>query len=1116
VWRLQSVALSLTILFLGAGGYLLTSTAIRHDRDHAAERRAQVEAVHMQEILGRARAYVAGLADVLAGEHARGQARFSRLARGTSAGVGLDDVEWVQRVPAAERERYEREHRIQITRLTRAGGFAPAPPAGVFFPATYTSRTRPELRPGVDVGGVPGLGPAIRDRRRIFAVSASEPGILGSEHGFYLLEAATFAKGPEASGYLVAFVPRGWFTATLGGDPRGMALVEDGRTIDGDLESADASASFALLGRQWRIDIEREPPSQLQSMLPWLALAWPFAAAAVMLLVWRAIALRRRAQGDVERLFELSLDPIAIIGFDGRYHAVNPGFVRTLGYPRQELLSRPQLQFVHPDDRERASEAFTGVLNGRPVELFESRFLCADGSVRWLQWSGRPVPDRRVVFGIARDVTDRRRTEAEQAALRRVATLVAREASQAEVFTAIAEEIGQLLNSDEIRMERYEDERASVVVAAWGSLVETLPVGSRRRLDADGATARVFRTGRPARIDDYSRLDGPTADAVRALGLRSVVGTPIYVEGRLWGAINAGTSGDAPLPPDTEARLSRFTELMATAIANTESRARADRLGDEQAALRRVATIVAKEAPPAEVFAKVAEEVASVLGEAECSVFRAEGDGTATLVAVWGRGFEGGEWIGVRFPVDGDGVIATVLRSGEPFRVDDYAHVTGALASRARDEFAIRSGVGCPILVSGRVWGAIGAARHEAEAFPPETEARLTRFAELAATAVANADARAQVTRLVEEQTALRRIATLVAEGAAPAAVLDAVAAEMEALLDADGVGLSRFESDDEITIVANRGMDATKAPVGSRWSSQGESITAIVRRTRRPARIEPYRRREGEISALAASLGVRAAVGAPIVVDGRLWGVVIANWRREGSPPPDTEERMARFAELLDTAIANADSRDQLSASRARLVTEADDARRRVVRDLHDGAQQRLVHTIITLKLALRSLDQDRGAARGRMEEALEQAQAANVELRELAHGLLPGALTRGGLRAGVDAVVERLELPVRVEVPAERFPQEIEASAYFIVAEALTNVVKHAHAASAEVRAHVQDGMLHVEVSDDGAGGADPDGHGLVGIADRVTALGGRLEIDSPPGGGTRLTATLALSAG
>jgi signal transduction histidine kinase len=263
-----------------------------------------------------------------------------------------------------------------------------------------------------------------------------------------------------------------------------------------------------------------------------------------------------------------------------------------------------------------------------------------------------------------------------------------------------------------------------------------------------------------------------------------------------------------------------------------------------------------------------------------------------------------------------------------------------------------------------------------------------------------------------------------------------------------------------------------------------------------------------------AVEWNLRSAVGATIVVDGRLWGVIIASWGDERSPPDDTEERMAKFAQLLDTAIANADSRDQLAASRARLVTAGDEARRRVVRDLHDGAQQRLVHTIVTLKLAQRAFGKGDGRAEALVGEALQHAERGNAELRELAQGMLPAVLTRGGLRAGLDAVVSRLDLPVRVDVPAERFPSEIEASAYFIVAEALTNVMKHSHATRAEVRASVDDGVLLVEVQDDGIGGADADGHGLVGMADRVSALGGRLTLESPRGDGTLVAATLPLS--
>jgi signal transduction histidine kinase len=242
---------------------------------------------------------------------------------------------------------------------------------------------------------------------------------------------------------------------------------------------------------------------------------------------------------------------------------------------------------------------------------------------------------------------------------------------------------------------------------------------------------------------------------------------------------------------------------------------------------------------------------------------------------------------------------------------------------------------------------------------------------------------------------------------------------------------------------------------------------------------------------------------------------VIAASTTREARFPPNTESRIADFTELVATAVLNAEGQHQLTASRARLLTEADAARRRIVRDLHDGAQQRLVHSSITLGLAQRELDRDNGAAHALIAEALGHVQEANEALRELSHGILPSDLARGGLRGGIEAVVERLDLDVKVNLPPERFPAEIEASAYFIVSEALTNVVKHARAESAAVSAWIADGMLQVEVRDDGIGGADPSGRGLVGLNDRATALGGRFRVESPTGGGTVMTATLPISA-
>ena len=563
---------------------------------------------------------------------------------------------------------------------------------------------------------------------------------------------------------------------------------------------------------------------------------------------------------------------------------------------------------------------------------------------------------------------------------------------------------------------------------------------------------------------------------------------------------------------DTEGRLEQFTELMVTAIANTESRDRADRLAAEQAALRRVATLVAAGGTPDEIFAAVGDEVRQLIGNDVTSMFRCEPGDMLTMVAVRSRGPVPDGLVGKRLPMRTQ--FAKWLQAGRPTRLDARATARWMVDLPEAEPLGLKSAIGAPILVGGRPWGAIFVCDAKVDGLPPEAERPFVQFTELVGTALANAQARGEIARLAEEQAALRRVATLVAQGAPATAVFDAVAAEMQALLGADGVTLSRFEPDEEVLVATHSGSDARRVPPGTRVSHRGENVISVVRRSQRSARMEHREGMRGAIAELARTEGVRASVGAPIVVEGGLWGVAIANWRGEQSPPPDTEARMAQFAELLETAIANADSRDQLAASRARLVTEADEARRRVVRDLHDGAQQRLVHTVVTLKLALRALRDKDATAESLIGQALDHAEQGNAELRELAHGLLPSVLTRGGLRAGVGSLVARLDLPVSVDVLDDRLPAQAEASAYFIVAEALTNVIKHAHAERAEITASAEDAVLEIRVRDDGIGGADPEGHGLVGVADRVNALGGELKIQSPAGGGTLVAATLPLS--
>jgi signal transduction histidine kinase len=700
----------------------------------------------------------------------------------------------------------------------------------------------------------------------------------------------------------------------------------------------------------------------------------------------------------------------------------------------------------------------------------------------------------------------------EQAALRRVATLVAQGASQTELFAVVAEQVAAVLPVPFVSIVRFEPDGTATERANYAAGGAVFEVGTRWRLDGPSVVKMVRESGRPARIDDYGRLTGEIADAVRAVGITSRVGIPIVVAGRPWGAMVVSSDSADPLPAGTESHLTDFTELVATALANSEAREEVDRLASEQAALRRVATLVAEERTPDEMFAQVLEEVGTLLDDVDAVMMRFESDGTATVLAVRSKADPpDGIRVGVRIPLGGENVTTMIHRTRRTARIDDYATASGEVARRS-NRHLIRSAVGVPIVVHGRLWGSLTVAARDPRPMPRETEERVAEFTELVGTAIANADARAEVARLADEQAALRRVATLVAQGASPTDVFAAAAAEVAQLLNAEIVALGRFEGD-AVRVVAVEGDPGSLIPVGILVPLEGKSVAAIVRRTRRSARIDGLEGIRGPVAELAQRAELTASVGAPVIVERKVWGVIITSWSGGVSPPPDTEARLAQFAELLDTAIANADSRAQLTASRMRMMAAEDSARRRVVRDLHDGAQQRLVHAIVTLKMAQQALAEGESVD-ALVGEALENAEQGNAELRELAHGILPAVLTQRGLRAGVGAFVGRLTLPVTTELPETRFAPELEASAYFVIAEALTNVVKHSQASSAEVRVGLDDGHLTVEIRDDGIGGADPRGQGLVGIGDRVVVLGGSLRIESPAGGGTVVTAAIPVA--
>jgi signal transduction histidine kinase len=531
-------------------------------------------------------------------------------------------------------------------------------------------------------------------------------------------------------------------------------------------------------------------------------------------------------------------------------------------------------------------------------------------------------------------------------------------------------------------------------------------------------------------------------------------------------------------------------------------------LVEEQAALRRVATLVASGTSPADVFAAVTEEVVRVLGVDLARLGRYESDGTVTFVAAYG--LTGAMVpVGARLTLGGANVTTMVAHTGRSSRIDSYANASGAIGVAFR-ESGFRSAVGTPITVEGHLWGVVIAGSALDAPLPADTERQLAQFTELLAMAIANAESRDELARLVKQQTALRRVATLVARGTPPEEVFAAVIGEVGRLLPVDYAGMARYEPDGVVTAVAAWG--TTHFPVGSSQILGGRNTATLVFETGRPVRIDGYVDASGSMGDSARQRGVRSSVAAPIFVEGRLWGTVGAGSTGEQPLPLDTEARLADFTELVATAIANAESHAALAASRARIVAAADESRRRIERDLHDGAQQRLVHAVIVLKLALQGLAHTDANSVQLVAEALRHAEQANAELRELAHGILPAALTRGGLSAGVQALVSRFSLPVSLDVSAERLPAGVEATAYFVVSEALTNVVKHARAQAAIVTARVEHGQLRVEIRDDGVGGARAgDSTGLGGLADRVSALNGRLLLESPPGGGTQVCALL-----
>jgi signal transduction histidine kinase len=584
------------------------------------------------------------------------------------------------------------------------------------------------------------------------------------------------------------------------------------------------------------------------------------------------------------------------------------------------------------------------------------------------------------------------------------------------------------------------------------------------------------------------------------------------VGGRVWGVIST-SSWDAPLPDRVEDGIAAFTELVATAIANSQARDELTRLAEEQAALRRVATLVAEGASPDMVFDAVCAEVARLVPADAAALTRYEDDGTLTVLG--GRTPTGYDYVGRRFAPEGT-ISGLVSETRRPSRIS-YAEQPGSFAAAAAREMGWDSSVGAPITVEGRLWGVLAVVSTTNRPLPVDTERRLAGFTQLVATAIANTESREQLAELAEEQAALRRVATLVAQGARPAQVFQAVSAEVGRLLPADAVALSRY-ADGTVTPLGEwppTGGSEFVAVVGERLPLERGTSAWLVFETGRPARVDGFDGAVGRGPDLARAAGWRSSVGAPIIVEGRLWGVVSVGSKTDRLLPPETEERLGEFTELLATAIANAESHEELDASRARILATADATRRRIERDLHDGAQQQLVSLALELRAAQAAIPAEFDEHRAELSHVIDGLTEVLDGLREIALGIHPPLLAEGGLEPALKTLARRSPIPVELDVRAEgRLPEPVEVAAYYVVSEALTNAAKYARASVVHVDLQASERALRVAVRDDGLGGADPArGSGLLGLKDRAEAIGGTISLRSPHGAGTSLQVELPL---
>jgi PAS domain S-box-containing protein len=539
------------------------------------------------------------------------------------------------------------------------------------------------------------------------------------------------------------------------------------------------------------------------------------------------------------------------------------------------------------------------------------------------------------------------------------------------------------------------------------------------------------------------------------------------------------------------------------------------RAAQERAALQRVAALVAQGTPPSEVFQAVTAELRALLSVAACVLARYEPDGSATILSDSvdiGTGLPPGTVLHYVHGTAG----ATVRESALSADNDDVTNLPSPLRERA-DRLGVTEAVKVPVMVDGQVWGYLSASwRHTA---PPEVESRMARFTQLVMMAINEADGRTRLhasrerlAAYAEEEAALRRVATAVAARASTTEVFDTVTVELRRLLDIEGAILHRFEDDGTSTAVAicdPQGVIAADGMIGARVSTENGNLAGLVRRSNRAELLGSYDDKSSLVLPDLGGAGMMGAVGVPVKVAGRQWGMAAVVWRRPVTH--DLESRLTEFTELLSIAIDNADSRERLAASRLRVITAADQARQRIERDLHDGVQQRLV----ALAFELQELSEHE-VTPGDLQRIGKGLQVAMDELREIASGIHPLVLRQHGLERALRKLARRASISIRLNLQlCGRLPEDVEIAGYYAISELVTNAAKHAGVNTVDLAVEAHADELLIDVRDSGVGGADSgNGTGLTGLRDRIEALGGTVAVDSPPGNGTAVHVRIPLA--